>query len=386
MPIYPKNILSKLPHIGTTIFSVMSKLATESKAINLSQGFPDFECDRKLIELVYEKMVAGLNQYAPMQGLTSLRNTIANKFELLYNVLYDADTEITITAGGTQAIYSTVSAFINEGDECIVFTPAYDCYDPAVTLHKGVTRYIGLSPNDFSIDWKKVRETVNEKTKLIFINSPHNPCGSMLSENDLNELASIIKHTNIIVVSDEVYEHIIFDGNKHHSFCTHPDLIDRTVIIASFGKVFHVTGWKTGYMCAPANLMHEIRKAHQYQVFCVNAPLQHAFAEYLSDENSYKPLGEFYQEKRDYFLSGIKNSRFTFTPAKGTYFQLLDYSKITNENDVDFAKRLTTDKKIASIPVSVFYDKAPANQHLLRFCFAKKKETLDKAIEIINSI
>lgn len=385
MPHFEQNITSKLPHVGTTIFTVMSKLATDHGAINLSQGFPDFEMDERLADLVSKKMRDGLNQYAPMQGLPLLREVIAQKFKTLYNVDYSAEKEITITAGGTQALYSTISALVREGDEVIVFTPAYDSYEPAVTLHKGITRYVPLLAPDFKINWKQVKQNINAKTRMIVLNSPHNPSGSVLTAQDLKELEKIVKGTGIVILSDEVYEHLIFDEQKHLSMATSPELASRSIIVASFGKVFHVTGWKMGYMVGPENLMHEIRKAHQYQVFCCNTPIQHALAEYMQNSETYMGLSDFYQQKRDFFVKGILSSRFNIIPCKGTYFQLLDYSKISNENDVDFAKRLTIENKIASIPVSVFYN-SQTNQHLLRFCFAKKEETLLKAIEILNRI
>lgn len=385
MPIFNQSIPSKLPQVGTSIFTVMSKLAADHQAINLSQGFPDFNISSELVSLVNKYMTTGMNQYAPMQGLPVLREAISAKFKKLYHTEYNPDTEITVTAGGTQALYSTISALVREGDEVVVFTPAYDSYEPAVTLHKGITRYVKLSAPDFKINWKEVKKTVNGKTRMIILNSPHNPSGAVLSSADIKELEKIVKGTGIIILSDEVYEHLIFDGQKHLSMATSPELASRSVIVASFGKIFHVTGWKMGYMVGPADLMAEVRKAHQYQVFCCNTPAQHAIAEYLKEENNYLELNNFYQAKRDYFIEGIKNSRFKIVPAKGTYFQLLDYSPISIENDVDFAKRLTTEYKLASIPVSVFYN-TKTDQHLLRFCFAKKEETLDKAIQILNKI
>jgi methionine aminotransferase len=385
MPKFNHTITSKLPQVGVTIFTVMSKLATEHKAINLSQGFPDFDTSNELIQLVGKYMTQGFNQYAPMQGVPVLREVIAKKFLDLYNAKYDVDKEITVTAGGTQAIYSTISALVREDDEVIIFTPAYDCYEPAVTLHKGITRYVTLKAPDFKIDWTDVKKTITGKTRMIIINSPHNPSGAILSAHDIKELENIVKGTNIIILSDEVYEHLVFDGCNHLSMAISPELASRSVIIASFGKVFHVTGWKMGYLVAPEDIMHEIRKAHQYQVFCCNTPIQYAFAEYLSKSSTYLELNDFYQQKRDYFVNGIKSSRFKFIPSAGTYFQLLDYSAISQEIDVDFAKRLTIDNKIASIPISVFYN-TKLEQNILRFCFAKKKETLDKAIEILNKI
>jgi methionine aminotransferase len=385
MPIFNQTIPSKLPQVGTSIFTVMSKLATDHQAINLSQGFPDFNISSELVSLVNKYMNSGMNQYAPMQGLLALREVISAKFKKLYNIEYDPEKEITVTAGGTQALYSSISALIREGDEVLIFTPAYDSYEPAVTLHKGITRYVQLTAPDFKINWKEVKKTVNSKTRMIILNSPHNPSGAVLSPSDIKELEKIVKGTGIIILSDEVYEHLIFDGQKHLSMATSPELASRSIIVASFGKIFHVTGWKMGYMVGPANLMAEVRKAHQYQVFCCNTPAQHAIAEYLKEESTYLELNDFYQAKRDYFLNGIKDSRFLVVPTKGTYFQLLDYSPISKENDVDFAKRLTTEYKLASIPISVFYN-TKTDQHLLRFCFAKKEETLDKAIEILDKI
>ena len=385
MPLFNQKITSKLPQVGTTIFTIMSKLANEQNAINLSQGFPDFDCSKDLIQLVGKYMTRGMNQYAPMQGVPVLREAISSKFKSLYSIDYNPDTEITITAGGTQAIYSSISALVREGDEVLVFTPAYDCYEPAITLHKGITRYVALMAPDFKINWKEVKKTINSKTRMIILNSPHNPSGAILSSNDLKELEKIVKGTNIIILSDEVYEHLVFDGQKHLSMATSQELASRSIIVASFGKIFHVTGWKMGYLFAPSDLMHEIRKAHQYQVFCVNTPIQHACAEYISNPQTYLELNDFYQKKRDYFANGIKNSRFNIIHCNGTYFQLLDYSKISKEKDIDFAKKLTIENKIASIPISVFYN-SKTDQKILRFCFAKKEETLDKAIEILNKI
>lgn len=385
MPHFDQPLTSKLPHIGTTIFTVMSKLANEHGAINLSQGFPDFDCSPELVSLVEQSMKKGFNQYAPMQGLPVLRETIAAKFKHLYNIQYDPDTEITITSGGTQALYSAISALVRKGDEVLVFTPAYDSYEPAVSLHKGITRYVQLNAPDFKINWDQVKKNVNAKTRMIILNSPHNPSGAILSAQDMEELEKIVKGTGIIILSDEVYEHLVFDEEVHQSMALYPELASRSIIVASFGKVFHVTGWKMGYAVGPANLMAEFRKAHQYQVFCSNTPLQHAMAQYLSQPETYLSLNRFYQQKRDYFLDGIRGSRFNIVPCKGTYFQLLDYSNISQEQDVDFARQLTTEKKIASIPVSVFYN-TRTDQKLLRFCFAKKEETLDKAIAILNQI
>ncbi|HBS12002.1 MAG TPA: methionine aminotransferase [Flavobacteriaceae bacterium] len=376
---------SKLPNVKTTIFTIMSKLAKEHNAINLSQGFPDFDTDPKLIELVSNAMKDGYNQYAPMQGVFALREQVSEKFNNLYQSTYHPDTEITITSGATQAIFTIVSAFIHKDDEVIMFKPAYDCYEPAIDLHEGKPVYVQLEAPNFRINWNKVKQLINTKTKMIIINSPHNPSGTIWSKDDMLTLENIVKDTDIIVLSDEVYEHIIFDGKPHQSLCLFPYLKERSFIVASFGKTFHNTGWKIGYCVAPKALMHEFRKVHQFNVFCVNHPMQIAFAEYLKNENNYLSLNNFYQEKRDFFLNGIKNSRFKFIPSQGTYFQLLGYSAITDENDIEFAKRLVVEHQIATIPISVF-NTEELDQKMLRFCFAKKEETLQKAIEILCEI
>ncbi|WP_341215946.1 methionine aminotransferase [uncultured Wocania sp.] len=377
--------ISKLPHVGTTIFTIMGALAKAHNAINLSQGFPDFRMDKKLIDLVTKAMRAGHNQYAPMQGSIALREVIAKKFELLYSSTYHPETEITITAGATQAIFSIISAFIKLNDEVVIFRPAYDCYEPAIELNGGKVISMALESPNFKVDWDAVKSQINNRTKMIIINTPQNPIGTVFSETDMLQLQEITKGTDIIVLSDEVYEHIVFDGEKHQSACLFSDLKSRSFVVASFGKTFHNTGWRIGYCCAPKALMSEFRKVHQFNVFCVNHPMQKALTEYLEKENNYLELSDFYQEKRDSFLSLIKDSRFKFTASKGTYFQLLDYSEITKENDVDFAKRLTIENKLASIPISVFYN-TEVNSKILRFCFAKKDETLKRAADILNSL
>lgn len=377
--------ISKLPHVGTTIFTIMGALAKAHNAINLSQGFPDFRMDKKLIDLVTKAMRAGHNQYAPMQGSIALREVIAKKFELLYSSTYHPETEITITAGATQAIFSIISAFIKLNDEVVIFRPAYDCYEPAIELNGGKVISMALESPNFKVDWDTVKSQINNRTKMIIINTPQNPIGTVFSETDMLQLQEITKGTDIIVLSDEVYEHIVFDGEKHQSACLFSDLKSRSFVVASFGKTFHNTGWRIGYCCAPKALMSEFRKVHQFNVFCVNHPMQKALTEYLEKENNYLELSDFYQEKRDSFLSLIKDSRFKFTASKGTYFQLLDYSEITKENDVDFAKRLTIENKLASIPISVFYN-TEVNSKILRFCFAKKDETLKRAADILNSL
>ncbi|MES2397982.1 MAG: methionine aminotransferase [Bacteroidota bacterium] len=382
---YPNSINSKLPNVGTTIFTVMSKLATDNNAINLSQGFPDFNCNEELVGLVNKYMLKGYNQYAPMAGLMSLREIIAEKTEDIYSAKYDPETEITITAGGTQAIFTAISAMIREGDEVIIFEPAYDCYKPAIELNGGKTIYLQLKAPLYSIDWEEVKKVINYRTKMIIINTPHNPTGSIMTAGDMAKLEKITKGTDIVIVSDEVYEHIIFDGYEHQSVARFPKLAERSFIISSFGKTYHATGWKMGYCVAPKKLMAEFRKVHQFVVFCVNTPIQYALAEFLKNKKNYLGLGNFYQKKRDYFNKMIKNSNFKFEPASGTYFQLLNYSEISKEKDSNFAIRLTKEFGIASIPVSMFYHHSIDNK-MLRFCFAKKEETLEKAAEILNKI
>ena len=376
---------SKLPQIGTNIFTVMGALASQHKALNLSQGFPNFKSDQYLIDLVYKAMKDGYNQYAPMPGIIELREQIAKKFDALYQSTYHPETEITITAGATQAISCIITAFVNPHDEVIIFKPAYDCYEPFVELNGGKTIAIQLEAPLYSINWELVKQKINSCTKMIIINTPQNPSGRIFSKSDMLKLQEITKGTNILVLSDEVYEHIIFDNEKHQSACLFPDLKSRSLIVASFGKTFHNTGWKTGYCCAPKELTEEFRKVHQFNVFCVNHPVQKGLGEYLKEPSHYLELSQFYQEKRDLFLSLIKPSRFKFTPSKGTYFQVLDYSEITAENDVEFAKRLVIESGIAAIPLSVFNSHNLDNK-VLRFCFAKTNDTLKEAAEILNAI
>jgi len=376
---------SKLPEVSPSIFSVMSGLANEHNAINLSQGFPNFKSDSKLLELVTKAMNTGYNQYAPMAGAMELREAIATKFEHLYNISYNPGSEITVTAGATQAIYTIISAFIKQDDEVIIFRPAYDCYEPTIALNGGKTISIQLEAPTYGVNWEQVKSKINDNTKMIIINTPQNPSGTVFSDQDMLQLQELIKDTNIIVLSDEVYEHIIFDNEQHQSACLFPILKEHSFIVASFGKTFHNTGWKLGYCCAPKALMEEFQKIHQFNVFCVNHPMQKAIAEYISIPQHYTGLPGFYQQKRDFFLDLIKDSRFKITPSRGTYFQVLDFSAITQENDVKFAKRLTIDHKLASVPMSVFNENE-TDYKVLRFCFAKTEETLEKAAEIINSI
>jgi len=379
------SLNSKLPQTETSIFAVMSHLALEHKAINLSQGFPDFMVSSELIKLVNKYMRKGLNQYAPMPGIPELRNVISKKVKSLYKATYDPASEINITAGATQALYTAISAIVKEDDEVIVFEPAYDSYVPVIKLNGGIVKYSKLQLPDYRIDWDEIQKMITGRTKMIIINSPHNPTGSTLSLEDIKNLEKITQDTDIIIVSDEVYEHIIFDRKKHESICSYPELAKRSYVIGSFGKTFHATGWKMGYCLAPENLMAEFRKVHQFIVFTCNTPVQYALAEFLENKENYTGLSKFYQEKRDYFIHLIKDSRFKVKPSHGTYFQLLDYSEISDEIETEFAIRLTRDYGIASIPISVFYNKPEENQSL-RFCFAKKEETLEKAAKILCKI
>lgn len=376
---------SKLPQEQESIFSTMSKMAADHQAIDLSQGFPNFETDALLKELVARAMKAGYNQYAPLAGVPELRMAIAGKIYKLHGHLYDQDTEVTVTNGATQALYNSITAFVDKGDEVIVFKPAYDSYEPAIKLNGGTPVPVQLKGPDFKIDWELLKEKISERTRMLIINTPHNPSGKVLSREDMSRLESLLEGTDIILLSDEVYEHIVFDGLKHQSASAFPGLVERSIVCASFGKTFHNTGWKMGYCVGPADLMKEIRTVHGLNVFCVNHPMQRAFAEYLKDPVHYLPLGDFYQQKRDLFLSLIEGSRFKQQPSQGTYFQLLDFSEITDEPDVDFARRLITEHKLASIPVSVFNLNRKDHQQL-RFCFAKTDDTLKKAAEILNSL
>jgi methionine aminotransferase len=373
-------VISKLPQAGTTIFTVMSALANELGAINLSQGFPDYDTSPELIELVNQAMKNGHNQYAPMAGLMTLREEISRKTKKLYGAVYDPETEVTVTAGGTQAIFTVITAVINPNDEVIIFEPAFDCYAPAIKLAGGIVKSLELEPPDYQIRWDMVKKLISNRTKLIILNSPHNPTATILHQHDIDELSALVKNQDILILSDEVYEHLIYDGATHHSMARYPELQQRSFIVASFGKTFHATGWKIGYCMAPAMLMQEFRKVHQFLVFCVNAPMQVAIAEYLRNEDTYLGLPSFFQEKRDYFRKGLENTRFEILPCSGSYFQSVRYSDITDEKDVDFVLRLIKEAGVAAIPVSAFYSKG-TDHHVLRFCFAKRQETLDKAVE-----
>lgn len=379
------NFNSKLPDIGTNIFTVMSRLSGQYNAINLSQGFPNFQSDPKLLELVSKAMKEGYNQYAPMQGILSLRESISAKFNNLYQSYYNPLTEIVVTSGATQAIFTIISAFVKPGDEVILFKPAYDCYEPAIELQGGKVTSVQLQHPHYNVDWQEVERKITSKTKMMVVNTPQNPCGTIFSKQDMLELQRITENTDIIVLSDEVYEHMIYDGEEHQSVCLFPSLKTRSFITASFGKTFHNTGWKVGYCCGPEDLMNEFVKVHQFNVYSVNHPVQVALAEYLKDENQYKKLPSFFQEKRDLFLDAISGSKFSFKPSQATYFQLLDYRSISDEYDVDFAKRLIKEYGIASIPLSVFNENQ-LDFKALRFCFAKTEDVLLKAADILNKI
>ena len=374
--------VSKLPRVGTTIFTVMSALARKHGAINLSQGFPDFGGDPRLIEWVHEAMLAGHNQYAPMPGLPALREEVASLQQRLYGATYDPDTEVTITSGATEALSVALATFVHPGDEVIIFEPAYDAYQPNIELHGGVAKPIPLSLPDYQIDWGRVRDALSPRTKAIIINSPHNPTGAVLTQEDLDTLALLIEEfPNLLLIGDEVYEHIIFDGKPHLSLSGHPTLKTRSLVISSFGKTLHTTGWKVGYLLAPAPFTYEFRKVHQFAVFSVPTPFQHALARYLREgQAEILDLKQFYQAKRDLFLDLMKGSSFRPIPCRGTYFQLMSYEGIADMSEDDFARWLTTDVGVAAIPVSAFYQTSVDNQ-TVRFCFAKEDETLALAAE-----
>jgi methionine aminotransferase len=374
------SVKSKLPHVGTTIFSVMTALAQEQNAINLAQGFPDFNCSPKLISLVNQYMEKGFNQYAPMPGLLKLREKISEKTEKLYGAKYNPETEVTIVPGGTHGIYAAVSAVVGEGDEVVVIEPCYDSYVPAIEVNGGRAVFYEMKYPDYVIDWNEVKKLINFKTRMIMINTPHNPTGSVLGESDMLQLQKILDNTDVVVLSDEVYEHIIFDGAEHQSVARFPKIAERSIIVSSFGKTYHTTGWKMGYVLAPENLSKEFRKVHQFMAFSANTPIQYALADYIDDADAYLQLNQFYEEKRNIFQKLVKGSNFKLLPCKGSYFQMLNYAKITQERDLDFAVRLTKEHKVASIPTSVFYQKKIDN-NVLRFCFAKENETLEKAAE-----
>lgn len=393
----PPSFPSRLPNVGTTIFTVMSALATEHQAINLGQGFPDFPCDRKLIESVNEAMLADHNQYPPMIGIPKLRQEISQKIQNLYGHHYDADSEITITAGGTQGILTAVLACVSPGDEVIIIEPAYDSYRPSIELAGGIVKAVSLQAvrdengqvSSYEIPWDALASSINSKTRLIMINSPHNPTGMVWNVTDLDRLALLVKDTDALILSDEVYEHMVYDGAHHHSVASHPALAARSFLISSFGKTYHVTGWKVGYVAAPAALSKEFRKVHQFNVFTVNTPVQYGLASYLSEASHYLNLPQFYQTKRDFFRAGLEATRFKLLPTPGTYFQCADYSKLNIQqaklSEADFCQWLTKEIGVAAIPVSAFYER-PTESGVIRFCFAKQEQTLANALERLQKL
>jgi methionine transaminase len=374
------EIESKLPDVGVTIFSIMSQLAMQHGAINLSQGFPDFEVDPDLIGLVNQGMLDGYNQYAPSQGVLSLRKKISEKAEKMYNRRYDPATEITITSGATEALYAAITATVRSGDEVLIFEPAFDSYVPVIRLNGGVPVFVKHRFPGYHIDWDDVGRAITPRTRLMILNSPHNPTGSVLSEEDVSELKKIVSNSDILILSDEVYEHIIFDGMAHKSMALYPELAERSFVVSSFGKTYHTTGWKIGYCLAPRSLSTEFQRVHQFLTFASNTPVQHAYGHFLENEDAFRSLSGFYQKKRDMFLDLIRPSGFRPEPCHGTYFMMLDYSSVSKSPDTQFAREMTIKHKVASIPPSVFYHNG--DDHLvLRFCFAKKDETLKEAAE-----
>ena len=379
------TLRSRLPSVGTTIFTVMSKLAADVGAINLSQGFPDFDCDPALIDAVVRHMRAGLNQYAPMPGALALRQAIAAKYARTHGATYDPETEVTITSGATEAIFDAIASIVHPGDEVIVLEPCYDSYVPGIELNGGVPVFVPLQLPDYRIDWSGVEAAITPRTRLLMINSPHNPTGSIVTGDDIAALTAIVRRSGIYVISDEVYEHIIFDGARHESMARHPELAARSFVAGSFGKTFHVTGWKVGYVAAPAALTAELRKVHQYVTFSTMTPVQHGIADLLNDQESLDALPAFFQRKRDLFLQLMEDSRFRPLPCRGSYFQLMDYSAISDLPDAEFAIWLTREHSVAAIPTSPFLYKTRAPQ-VVRFCFAKKDGTLERAAERLRRV
>ena len=379
------HIHSKLPNVGTTIFTVMSALATEYNAVNLGQGFPDYNMSEDLISLVNEAMKNGFNQYVPMQGHLPLREALSEKIKFLYNTKVNPDTQITITPGGTYAIYTALTTILQPGDEVIVFEPAYDSYIPTVEVNGAVPVLIDLEFPEYKIDWNKVRQKISRKTRMILLNSPHNPTGAVLSADDINELRSIVRDKNIFICSDEVYEHLIFDDVPHQSILRYPDLLEKSFVCFSFGKVFHCTGWKLGYCVSSPELTKEFRKVHQFNCFSCNSPMQVGLAKFLSNKDSYLPLSSFMQRKRDYFIKLMQATKFKLLNSHGSYFICGTYGNISDEADKDFCIRITKQYGVTTIPVSVFY-RAGTDNKVVRFCFAKKEETLEAAVERLATI
>jgi methionine aminotransferase len=397
VPALTPSFPSRLPNVGTTVFTVMSALAVEHEAINLGQGFPDFPCDRKLIASVNDAMLADRNQYPPMAGVAELRNRVSQKIQNLYGHHYDPDSEITITAGGTQGVLTTILACVSPGDEVVIIEPAFDCYRPAIELAGGKTIAVSLQVMrdangqvaSYEIPWDALAKAINPKTRLLLINSPHTPTGMVWQKSDLDRLALLVKNTSTLILSDEVYEHMVYDGAVHHSVASHPELAARSFLISSFGKTYHVTGWKVGYVAAPSALTKEFRKVHQFNIFTVNTPMQYGLATYLAEASHYLNLPAFYQTKRDFFRAGLAKTKFKLLPTPGTYFQCADYSALNipeaKLNEADFCKWLTTKVGVAAIPVSSFYDQ-PTESGVIRFCFAKQEQTLSTALQRLQSL
>ena len=380
MPTYPRPLTSRLPEVGTTIFSVMSALAQQHGALNLSQGFPDFDAPAELLSLLDQHARAGHNQYAPMTGVPVLREAIAAKVSTLYGAQYDVDAEITVTAGATQAIFTAVAALVHPGDEVIVFTPVYDSYAPSVELQGGKVVYAHLTLPDYRPDWDEVARLITPRTRMIILNSPHNPTGTVWTAEDMAQLEALVKDTDIVLLSDEVYEHMVFDLARHESVLRYPGLAERSLVVSSFGKTYHITGWKVAYCLAPRELMAEFRKAHQFIVFTVHAPSQYALADFMKKPGWYDQLKALYQGKRDIFRQALAGSRFELLPCQGTYFQCVKYAAISDEGDRAFVERLTRDHGVAAIPVSAFYPDGE-DHGVIRFCFAKSAATLEQALE-----
>lgn len=378
---------TKLPKVGTTIFTVMSQLAAEHGAVNLGQGFPDFAVPQRLVDELDRAMRAGHNQYAPMTGVAPLRQAIAEKVLRCYGREVDPDTEITVTSGATEALFNAIHAVVRPGEEVIVLDPAYDSYEPAIDLAGARAVHVPLDPQTFAVDWERVRAAVTPKTRLLIVNSPHNPSGAMFDQADIRALAALLDGTGIYLISDEVYEHIVFDGRRHESILRYPELAARAFVVSSFGKTYHCTGWKIGYAIAPPALSAEFRKVHQYNVFCTFAPAQHAFAAMIRQEpEHYEQLGAFYQEKRDRFREQLRGTKFKPLPVPGGYFQLVDYSAVSHLPDAEFVKWLTVEHGVTAIPLSPFYETPPAGQRLARLCFAKNEATLDAAIARLKTL
>jgi methionine transaminase len=376
---------SRLPSVGTTIFTVMSALAAQKNAVNLGQGFPDFDCDPRIVDAVAGAMRDGHNQYPPMAGAAPLRQAIARKIETIYGRAYDADREITVTAGATQALLTAVLCCVHPGDEVIVIEPMYDSYVPAIELAGGKPVFVSLEAPDYALPFDKIAAAITPKTRLLMINTPHNPTGRVWRADDMKKLEEIVRGTGVLILSDEVYEHMVYDGAPHESVSRYPELASRSFVVSSFGKTFHVTGWKVGYVAAPVALTAEFRKVHQFNVFTVNTPMQVGLAHYLEDPKPYLDLPAFYQKKRDFFRAGLANSRFSLLPCDGTYFQCVDYSKISDMPEAEFSQWLTSEIGVAAIPVSAFYHESHESG-VVRFCFAKKEETLALALERLGKL